>query len=144
MRADTIAGAATVVAGLALAAVTAQIDILAGQPTLSARFFPFVLAAILTAGGLGLVLQPGEARLANVAANLIARRGVAFAAAFAVYALTFRYVDFRLGTWAFMLVTMWILGARSWIELVALPIIVAGTTYLLFRHGFTVLLPVWI
>jgi putative tricarboxylic transport membrane protein len=113
MKADRAAGVVTAVAGLCLAAVTGQIDILASQPTLSARFFPFVLAAI-------------------------------FAALFLSYALTFRFVDFRFGTWAFVLVSMWILGSRKWIELLILPLAVSAATYWLFRHGFTVMLPVWI
>jgi putative tricarboxylic transport membrane protein len=144
MKADRLAGSVTAVAGLALAAITAQIDILASQPTLSARFFPYVLAAILFVGGLALMLKPGEALLGTVVGKLMARRGVAFATVFVVYALTFRFVDFRLGTWAFVLATMWIMGSRNRLELIAVPVAVSAVTYLLFRHGFTVLLPVWI
>ena len=144
MKADTIAGLVTAAAGIGLGAATAQLDILANQPTLSARFFPYVLAAVLVAGGLALAIKPADTSLREVVDGLLARRGLAFAAAFLVYALTFRFVDFRLGTWAFVLIAMWVLGSRKWFELVVVPIVVSAITYLVFRHGFTVLLPVWI
>jgi hypothetical protein len=38
---------------------------------------------------------------------------------------------------------MLVLGSRRWLELAVLPPAVAFATYLLFRYGFTVLLPVW-
>jgi putative tricarboxylic transport membrane protein len=143
MTADRLAGIVTAAAGLGLAVVTAQIDILASQPTLSARFFPYVLAIILAVGGLALAFRPGNAALGEVVGRLLAGRGVAFAAVFLVYALAFRFMDFRLGTWAFVIAAMWILGARKWIELLVVPATVSAATYLLFRYGFTVLLPVW-
>jgi putative tricarboxylic transport membrane protein len=143
MKADRLAGLVIAGAGLALAAVTAQVDILAHQPTLSARFFPYVLAVVLCVAGVGLALRPRDVPLGDVVTNVLARRGVGFAGVFLIYALTFRVVDFRLGTWLFMLATMWILGARNRIELLVLPIAVTGAVYLLFRHGFTVLLPTW-
>lgn len=143
MNADRTAGIVTTAAGLALAAATAQIDILASQPTLSARFFPYVLSVVLLAGGLFLVLRPGETPLSEVADRLLNARGLAFAAAFLIYAFSFRYVDFRLGTWSFTLVAMWILGSRNWLELLILPLTISLATYMLFRHGFTVMLPVW-
>ena len=144
MKADRIAGVVATIAGLSLAVASMRIDVLANQPTLSARFFPYILAAVLCAGGLLLALKPGDASLDSVVDKLLARRGIIFAALFLVYALTFRFVDFRLGTWIFVLVAMWLLGSRKWIELLVLPLAIAVATYLLFRYGFTVLLPVWI
>ena len=65
------------------------------------------------------------------------------AALFLLYCLTFRYVDFRLGTWAFTLVSLWILGSRKPVELVLIPVAVSATVYAVFRYAFTVLLPTW-
>jgi len=143
VRADRAAGLFVALAGLALAALSASIDVLAGQPTLSARFFPALLSGVMIAGGLALALRPGETRLAAVLDALTARRGLAFAALFLVYALTFRHLDFRLGTWLFLLAAMWLLGARSRLELALVPAATALGTWVLFRHGFTVLLPTW-
>ena len=143
MKADRLAGIAGTGAGIVLAAAASQLEILTGQPTLSARFFPYLLSCILIFGGLLLALKPGSLPLATVIEKLLRRRGLAFAAVFLIYALTFRYADFRLGTWAFVLAAMWILGSRSRLELTLLPLAISATTYLLFRYGFTVLLPVW-
>lgn len=143
MKADRIAGVAVIAAGVGLAVLTANVDTLAGQRTLSARFFPYLLAAVLAAGGIVLALRPGDESLSAVAGKLLARRGVALAALFLLYALTFRYVDFRLGTWAFVLASMWILGSRSLVELLVTPVLVSLGVYALFRYGFTVLLPTW-
>lgn len=143
MKADRLAGIAVAAAGIVLAAATSQVDVLAGQPTLSARFFPYLLAAILFGGGVLLVWRPGARPLAKVLEQLLAHRGIVFAALFLAYALTFRYVDFRLGTWLFVLAAMWVLGSRRWLELALLPPAITLVTYFLFRHGFTVILPVW-
>lgn len=143
MKADRIAGGLTLIAGLGLMVATSQIDILASQPTLSARFFPYVLALILILSGLALALKPSDALLGTVIGKLLAYRGVTLAIAFLVYALSFRFVDFRFGTWFFLIVTMWILGSRKWSELLILPIAVSAGLYLLFRYGFIVLLPTW-
>ncbi len=143
MKADRVIGLVIIMAGLGLALATAQIGILASQPTLSARFFPYLLSGVLLAGGGVLVLRPGETALPDVVNRLLAGRAVAFAALFLIYALTFRHVDFRLGSWAFVLAAMWVLGSRRWLELLITPLCVSAAAYLLFRYGFTVLLPVW-
>lgn len=143
MKADRLAGVVTAVAGLGLAAASAGLDILASQPTLSARFFPYLLAGVLVLCGLALAVRPGERLLSEVVAQVLVRRGLAFAGLLLVYALTFRYVDFRFGTWAFVLAAMWVLGSRSRLELLILPLAVSAATYVLFRYGFVVLLPTW-
>jgi len=143
MKADRAAGLIIVIAGSGLALATSQIGILASQPTLSARFFPYLLSAILLVGGATLFVRPGETELISVVEKLLNRRALALAVLFLIYALTFRMLDFRLGTWAFVLAAMWVLGSRKWQELLITPLCVSAAAYLLFRHGFTVLLPVW-
>ena len=143
MKADRLAGVVTALAGLGLAAASAGLDILASQPTLSARFFPYLLAGVLVICGLALVARPGERLLNEVVGQLLVRQGLAFAGLLLVYALTFRTIDFRFGTWAFVLAAMWVLGSRSRLELLILPLAVSAATYALFRYGFVVLLPTW-
>jgi putative tricarboxylic transport membrane protein len=142
-RADTVLGAATAAAGVVLAVLSLGIDSTATQSTLSARFLPLVLAAALVGLGVLLALRPGEQRLAEVVDLLLVRRALWLAAAVAVYFTTFRDVDFRLGTWAFMLCAMWVLGARRRAELIVVPPAVALAVYVTFRYGFDVLLPTW-
>ncbi len=119
------------------------IEILPNQPTLSARFLPYLLSGALIGGGFLLWARPDNRPLVDVAGELFARRGVLVAIVFVLYAVTFRHVDFRLGTWAFVLFTMWVLGARRPAELVLVPIVVSAVVYVSFRYGFTVLLPTW-
>ena len=143
-RADRIVGLAVVALGLALALLVAGIEINERQSTLSARFFPGLLAgALVLLGGL-LALRPGNLGTADAVAGLMRRRGVLVAALFLIYCLTFRYVDFRLGTWAFTVLCLWLLGSRKPLELVVIPVAVSAAVYAVFRYGFTVLLPTWI
>lgn len=143
-RADRIVGLAVVGLGLVLAALVAGIEINERQSTLSARFFPGLIAgALVLLGGL-LALKPGPLGAAEAVAGLLRRRGVLIAALFLLYCLTFRYVDFRLGTWAFTILALWILGSRKPLELALIPVAVSATVYTVFRYGFTVLLPTWI
>ncbi len=143
-RADRIVGLAVVALGLALALLVAGIEINERQSTLSARFFPGLLAgALVLLGGL-LALRPGDLGTSEALAGIMRRRGLLIAALFLLYCLTFRYVDFRLGTWAFTILSLWILGSRKPLELALIPVAVSAAVYAVFRYGFTVLLPTWI
>ncbi len=143
-RADRIVGLAVVALGLVLALLVADIEINERQSTLSARFFPGLIAgALVLLGGL-LALKPGPLGAAEAVAGLLRRRGLLIAGLFLLYCLAFRYVDFRLGTWAFTILALWILGSRKPLELALVPVAVSATVYAVFRYGFTVLLPTWI
>lgn len=143
MKADRLAGPLVILFGVALCVATTQVDVLTGAGSLSARAFPFVLSGLLVLCGLVLTVQPQDSPLSGVVQSLKDPRTALFGGLFLFYALTFRYVDFRFGTWAFMLASMWILGSRRWGELLLLPLAVSAIVFVLFRYGFTVLLPVW-
>lgn len=142
-RADGVLGLAAIAAGILLAVLSADIPVNLGVQTLSARFFPRLLALVLAASGLALLLAPGPRAAVEVARELLVHRRLLFAAAVAIYFLAFRHVDFRVGTFVFMAAAMWLFGARRWIELIIVPLAVSGGTFVLFRYGFTVLLPTW-
>ena len=143
MRADRAVGLAVAAAGLGLGWAASGVETLAQPTTLSARFFPMVLAVVLLLSGLGIAARPGERGLIEVLAPIFSPRVLTFGGAFLLYALTFRYVDFRLGTALFMGVALWSLGSRRPLELIGLPILVSLGVWAVFRYGFTVLLPVW-
>ena len=143
MRADRAIGLAVAAGGLGLGWAAAGVETLAQPTTLSARFFPMVLAAVLLLSGLGIAARPGERGLVEALAPIFSLRVLTFGGALLLYALTFRYVDFRLGTALFMGVALWSLGSRKPLELIGLPIVVALGVWAVFRFGFTVLLPVW-
>jgi putative tricarboxylic transport membrane protein len=142
-RADGVLGLAALGAALLLAVLSADIPVNLGVQTLSARFFPRLLALVLAGSGLVLLLAPGPRAAAAVARELLVHRRLLFGAAVAIYFLTFRYVDFRLGTFVFMAAAMWLFGGRRWLELIIVPLAVSGGAFVLFRYGFTVLLPTW-
>ncbi len=143
MKADQLAGIVTCVAGVAGIIATANVDVIAGQNTLSARFFPYLLTIGVTIGGLALALRPEDTAWSEAAGRLLDSRALAFAGLFVLYALTFRYVDFRLGTLAFVAGAMWVMGERRATRLILTPVAVSIVAYLLFRHAFTVMLPTW-
>ncbi|MDX1374200.1 MAG: tripartite tricarboxylate transporter TctB family protein [Burkholderiales bacterium] len=142
-RADGVLGLAALAAGVLLAVLSADIPINLGVQTLSARFFPQLLAVVLVVAGLVLIVAPGPQRAGEAVRALLQRRRLLFAVALAAYFFTFRYVDFRVGTFVFMFAAMWLFGARRSVELVVIPLAVSAGTFVLFRYGFTVLLPTW-
>lgn len=142
-RADRVIGLIIVAGGIALAILISGIEINAQQSTLSARFFPTLLVAVLIGFGILLVLRPGLQSTSKVLTDITQRRGILIAVLFLTYCLTFRYVDFRFGAWAFTLLAQWVLGSRKPLELILVPILVSGSVFLIFRYGFTILLPTW-
>lgn len=143
MQSDRIAGAATVAAGAALALASFAIETSPAQPELSARFFPLLLSSALVVLGIALLIQSGGRELSLALRQLFAPGALVFGGLLLAYFLSFRYVDFRLNTWLFMLVAMIAMGSRRPLELIAVPLGVSLGIYALFRHGFAVLLPVW-
>ena len=143
-RADRVLGLVTVGLAIGLAVASRAIEINEAQLTLSARFFPLTLSTALFGLGVLLALRPGEQRLAEVIDLLLVRRALLLAAVTLIYFLGFRYIDFRVGAWLFMVAAMWSLGARRPWELIVIPPVVAAAVYAVFRYGFTVLLPTWI
>jgi len=143
-RADGVLGLAVVAAGALLAVLSTDIPVNLGVQTLSARFFPQLLALFLAASGLALIVSPDSRTVSGVVRALLERRRLLLAVATAVYFLAFRYVDFRVGTFAFMALSMWLLGSRNWMELIGVALAVSIGAYVLFRHGFNVLLPIWV
>jgi putative tricarboxylic transport membrane protein len=143
LPADRLAGLLSISVGLALGVGSWFIDFNPNQLTLSARFFPGLLAGALVVLGVLLALAPGPRPLGEVWAEIADLRAVLFAAALLIYFLTFRHVDFRFGTWLFMLAAMWLLGARRVWELLVVPAATALLVYVTFRYGLTVLLPTW-
>jgi putative tricarboxylic transport membrane protein len=142
-NADRITGVVVVLGSLLLLATIPNIEINPNQSTLSARFFPFSVAAILLILGAILCFTKNSDSVASALAPLLNRRVLPIAGLILVYYIGFRFVDYRLSTWLFTLLGMWFLGSRRSWELILVPIFTSALVYLLFRHGFTVLLPTW-
>jgi putative tricarboxylic transport membrane protein len=141
--ADRLLGLLAILAGAGLGLASWLIQFNPSQLTLSARFFPGLLAVLLVGLGTILAVRPGPRPLGEVVREIVDRRTLGFAALVLLYFLSFRHLDFRFGTWLFVLGSMWLLGARRPLELALVPLLTALLVWLSFRYGFTVLLPTW-
>lgn len=139
---NTVAGAGLVVASGAVTLLSLQIGRGPAMSTLPANFFPLLCASGLAVTGL-VLLARGLMAPPEPLPALLEPRVVALAALMVVYFGTFQHVDFRLGSWAFALLSMLILGNRSVMQLVIVPVAVSAGIYVTFRYLFTILLPAW-
>ena len=143
-RSDRIFGIFIILFALLLGWLSYTIEFNPLQFTLSARFFPLLLAGVLFFLGLAMILKPRPTPLKSSVDKVLNPKWLALGLLIAMYFMSFRYLDFRLGAWLFMLLSMRLLGSKKFWELAVIPVVVSLFVYLLFRHGFTVLLPVWI
>ena len=144
IRSDTILGALAVIAGLLLLWASFFIPTSGFVTTLSAQFFPRVLAGVMVILGGLLLARPRSDTLQGALAPLATARFAGFVLATAFYLIAFPSVDFRLGTALFLLAGIVLMGARKPLELVLVPVLGALGMWIIFRFGFTILLPVWI
>ncbi|HEX2256171.1 MAG TPA: tripartite tricarboxylate transporter TctB family protein [Afifellaceae bacterium] len=139
---NTVAGAALILGGGAVALLSLQIGRGPAMNTLPASFFPLLCAAGLALAGLVLFVRGLRAPPEPLPA-LLEPRVLALGGLMALYFGTFQHMDFRLGSWLFALLAMLILGNRSIPQLVIVPVAVTAGIYVTFRYLFTILLPVW-
>jgi hypothetical protein len=111
--------------------------------TFSPRFFPQLAAIGLVVCGLG-VLANGLMAPRRELPFLFNRGNLLVAALFCLYFFTFELIDFRVSAWALIISCMWVLGARSWVQLAVTPVATALIIFWVFYYGFQVVLPVWI
>ena len=152
LAADTLLGLLSVAGGLLVTLAGLRIAGPSGEPGLPPGAFPILLGLLLVILGACLAWRgqrgagssaPGGRTARQVRESVASPRSLALCGLVLGYFLTFRMLDFRLGSWLFVLAAMWTLGARKTGELLLLPVAVSGSLYLLFRYGFTVLLPTW-
>ncbi len=144
LRSDQVLGIFIIIFSVVLVIMGACIDINPNQQTLSARFFPLLLAAILFLLGLILILKAEATPFTQSISAILNLRSFSVSVLLLSYYLSFRHIDFRVGSWFFMLASMWVLGSRNTLELLIVPLLTSLLVFLLFRYGFNVLLPVWI
>ena len=145
MRADRFMGGVLLLFAMATLWFASELRILPSSSTIATtRSLPLAVGVIIALGALFLILRPSPRLLAETLAPVLRPQAVAFVALLFVYALTFRYVDFRFGVWLFMLASMALLGERRPWMLAIMPIACAAVIFLIFRYGFIVLVPTWI
>ena len=138
---DMLSGTAILAAGLATIFFSLRID--TSQLTgLSAQFFPLFIGAGLVLAGLA-IFANGLFAARRPLPFIADRRVAIITGLFLAYFLSFAYVDFRVAAWAMMLLCMLTLGARRVWTLLLVPIATSAAIYLVFRYGFTILVPTW-
>ena len=140
---DIVSAAALILIGAVMYYLSLDIREPPNVTTFSPRFFPQLASLGIIVCGLG-VLAQGMLAERRPLPFLFNRNNLIVVALFCVYFFTFELVDFRVGAWALILSCMWVLGARSWVQLLITPAATALIVFWLFYHGFEVVLPVWI
>lgn len=142
-RTDVIVGVGTLLCAAWLLLIGMDVSTGFDPGGLTARFFPILLPAILVLLGLILLVRPGPMTIDTFLPRQAVSRVAAFAVLFLIYAFSFRYMDFRVGTLVFVLLAMLVLGERRFVYLAVVPLAVSLLAYSVFRYGFGVLLPTW-
>lgn len=110
--------------------------------TFSARFFPQLASVCIVLCGLGVMYQAWRAE-PKAMPFLFNRANLLVAAIFIIFFMTFEMADFRFSAWAVILTCMFVLGCRSWLQLLLTPIIMSLFVFWVFTKGFEVVLPTW-
>lgn len=161
VAANTILGLLSIAGGAMVVVLSAFIASPGDEPGMPPAAFPILLGILLVILGTCLAChgwrwqkaltadgrqQPSarkEKTMDQIRSVVASRHSLALSGLVLVYFLTFRLIDFRLGSWLFVLAAMAALGAKKKLELALVPVLISGSLYLIFRYGFTVLLPVW-
>lgn len=138
---NRLLGCITMAAGGVVLLLCRSIETIPDTRTLSAGFFPELLAVILLLLGAGLLLRGGGSQLSGVAARIFQPRNYCLVAFTLLYTCAFGYGDYRINTPLYVLASMWALGVRKPLYLVLVPVLTTAVMYGLFRYGFSILLP---
>jgi hypothetical protein len=139
---DIVSGFLLVLFGIAVVYFSQSIDVSGADAALTARFFPILCGIGLTLTG-GVIFIKGFFNESLPFQFQFNTRVTILMALLLVYFMTFSVVDFRLSAWALMASVMFLLGARDKKLLIWLPIATSAVTFVAFRYGFNILLPVW-
>lgn len=140
---DTVAGAALVVGGGAVVAMSLHMGVGAAGATLPPNFFPLLCAYGLIACGAILLIRGLRAEAGEIPKLVDSRVAVVGGLLFVFYWF-FAHIDFRVGALVLAFVTMWMFGIRSRVQLTVIPLGLAFILYFAFTRGFGLVLPTWI
>lgn len=111
--------------------------------TLPPNVVPLICAIGIGVCGLGLLIK-GFVTASSPLPALFDRRQLTVMVLFGIFFFTFEQFDYRLSIGVFTLVVMFVLGCRSWKQLLLVPIGTVFCVWLLFQQLFKVFLPTWI
>ncbi len=139
-------GAVTILMGSAVALLSASLDAMPGEPDISPGGFPQGLGVILIILGAILIWQSQKQTgkgpsLAEVWKQIRGGHSLPLSFLVIVYFTLFQYTPFLLSSTIFMALAMLVLGAKAGLKLLFVSLVTSGFLFLLFRYGFSVILP---
>lgn len=139
-------GIATVFTGCVVSYLSAGMEALPDEAGIPPGGFPLALGLILIALGALLVWRAqkhasDEVSLGRVWKRIRSGHGLPLSLLILVYFTAFQHVPFLLGSTLFMALTMLVLGGKPGARLFLFAFLVSAILFLLFRYGFSVILP---
>lgn len=139
-------GISAVIMGGVVVFLSSSLPTFLDEPGIPPGVFPTALGLLLMLLGLLLIVRAQrhvreEPSLGEVWRQMRRGHGLQLSCLVLVYFAAFQYVPFLLGSSIFMLLSMLVLGAKIRVQLFIIPIVASTALFLLFRYGFSVLLP---
>lgn len=139
---DVVSGAALIVFGAVATSLSLEIPRGPEMQSVAPNFVPLLCSGGIVLSGVW-VLVRGLAAQAAPLPKLFDRGSAGVGVLIALYYWFFEQIDFRLGTWVFILGVMLVMGCRNRRQLIVIPLAGTATIYLMFRYLFEILLPTW-
>lgn len=139
-RRDVVAGLAFLALGVGVCVQAARLgfgSVLAPEP----GFFPWIGGLMLTGLSLTLVIRAGQSATGAALPRGEWRRPALLLAALVVYVWLLEPLGYPVTTTALCVVALRILRTRRWSVTLAVSVVLALASYLLFRRGLGVELP---
>lgn len=140
---DIIAAAFLIAVGAVFYYLSFDLQASRSISTFSARFFPQLASIGIVLCGVGVLVQAFMADRKDMP-FIFNRANLSVAAIFLLFFTTFERIDFRVGAWAVIVSCMFVLGCRSVLQLLIVPVVTSLLIYWTFTRGFEVVLPTWI
>ena len=107
------------------------------------RFFPWIITTSLLSLAAAMLIRAWRRLASEIDAGLgvVPGRGAVALGAFALYVVALPWVGFLASTMPFFAVLMALFGERRWWVLAAGAVVVPIVVFVLFRHGFQIILP---
>ena len=142
-RRELIAAVVMIGLGIGYGVLTAGLPERTMPNTPGPRFFPWIITASLLVLSVAMLVRAWRRLASEVDAGLgvVPGRGAVAFGAFAIYVVALPWVGFLAATMPFFAILMALFGERRWWLLAAGAVVVPIVVFVLFRHGFQIILP---
>jgi hypothetical protein len=139
---DVASGTALIVFGAVATKLSLEISRGPDLHGVPPSFLPLVCAGGIILCGLVILLRGLLAAPAPLP-TVFDRGSLGVGLLVGIYYWFFDHIDFRFGTWAFILGVMLVMGCRDRRRLLLVPVLGTAAIYVVFRYLFKILLPTW-